>query len=153
MRGLPLEPAARLCRALFTTQDKQFGWRLASVTISLVSVVLIALTLGYRVSGAELPPALLVDLLATFTIVCCCFPSSCFGPRRKKTSLRALSLLLNANSNRYFKMRSTPFSLLTTRQSAAKRIQQPRAFSERDDRNSLASLSTGFIRIPTNSIK
>ena len=66
MRGLPLEPAARLRRALFPSEDKQFGWRLASVTVSLVSVALIALTLGYRIPGTELPPALLVGLLAAF---------------------------------------------------------------------------------------
>ena len=63
MRGLPMEPAKRLRRALFPSQDKQFGWRLASVTVSLVSIVLIALTLGYRFRGAELPPALLLGLL------------------------------------------------------------------------------------------
>src|SRR5215469_6212192 len=69
MRGLPLEPAARLRRALFPPQDSQFGWRLASVTISLVSVGLIALTLAYRLRGAELPPALWVGLLAAFATV------------------------------------------------------------------------------------
>jgi len=69
MRGLPLEPAARLRRALFPSQDRQFGWRLASVTVSLLSVALIALTLWYRLRGAELPPALLVGLLATFATV------------------------------------------------------------------------------------
>lgn len=69
MRGLPMEPAKRLRRALFPSQDKQFGWRLASVTVSLVSIVLIALTLSYRLRGAELPPALLVGLLAAFATV------------------------------------------------------------------------------------
>src|SRR2546423_11382810 len=35
MRGLTLEPVARLRRALFPSQDSQFRWRLASVTVSL----------------------------------------------------------------------------------------------------------------------
>jgi PAS domain S-box-containing protein len=69
MRGLPLEPAERLRRALFPSQDKQFGWRLASVTVSLISVGLIALTLGYRLRGAELPGALWGGLLAAFATV------------------------------------------------------------------------------------
>src|SRR5215471_1992420 len=42
MRDLPLEPGARLRRALFPPQDSQRGWRLASVIASLVSVGLIA---------------------------------------------------------------------------------------------------------------
>jgi PAS domain S-box-containing protein len=69
MRGLPLEPAERLRRALFPVQGNQFGWRLASVTVSLLSVALIALTLGYRFRGAELPPLLLLALLLTFATV------------------------------------------------------------------------------------
>ena len=69
MRSLPLEPVARLRRALFPPQDSQVGWRVASVTVSLVSVGLIALTLAYRLRGAELPPALWVALLAAFTTV------------------------------------------------------------------------------------
>jgi PAS domain-containing protein len=69
MRGLPLEPVARLRRALFPSQDSQYGWRLASVTVSLVSVGLIALTLAYRLRGIELPPALWVGLLGTFATV------------------------------------------------------------------------------------
>ena len=69
MRGLPLEPAERIRRALFPVQGNQFGWRVASVTVSLLSVALIALTLGYRFRGAELPPALLLALLLTFATV------------------------------------------------------------------------------------
>jgi anti-sigma-K factor RskA len=45
------------------------GWRVASVTVSLVSVALIALTLGYRLRGAELPAVLLLALLAAFATV------------------------------------------------------------------------------------
>jgi hypothetical protein len=41
----------------------------ASVTVSLVSVALIALTLGYRLRGAELPAVLLLALLAAFATV------------------------------------------------------------------------------------
>jgi PAS domain S-box-containing protein len=69
MRGISLEPAERLRRALFPAKGKQFGWRVASVTISLVSVALIALTLGYRLRGAELPAVLLLGLLAAFATV------------------------------------------------------------------------------------
>jgi PAS domain S-box-containing protein len=69
MRGISTEPAARLRRALFPAQSSQFGWRVASVTISLVSVALIALTLGYRLRGAELPPVLLLALLVAFATV------------------------------------------------------------------------------------
>jgi PAS domain S-box-containing protein len=69
MRGISLKPAERLRRALFPAKGKQFGWRVASVTVSLVSVALIALTLGYRVRGAELPAALLLGLLAAFATV------------------------------------------------------------------------------------
>ncbi|HJT71943.1 MAG TPA: PAS domain-containing protein, partial [Terriglobales bacterium] len=69
MRGLPLEPAERVRRALFPVQGSQFGWRVASVTVSLLSVALIALTLGYRFRGAELPSLLLLALLVTFTTV------------------------------------------------------------------------------------
>ena len=69
MRGISLEPAERLRRALFPAKGKQFGWRVASVTVSLVSVALIALTLGYRLRGAELPAALLLGLLAAFATV------------------------------------------------------------------------------------
>jgi PAS domain S-box-containing protein len=69
MRGIPMAPAERLRRALFPSQDKQFGWRVASVTASLVSVALIALTLGYRLRGTELPAVLLLGLLAAFATV------------------------------------------------------------------------------------
>ena len=69
MRGLPLEPAERVRRALFPVQGHQFGWRIASVTVSLLSVALIALTLGYRIRGDELPPLLLLALLLTFATV------------------------------------------------------------------------------------
>lgn len=69
MRGLPLEPAERIRRALFPVQGNQFGWRVASVTVSLLSVALIALTLGYRFRGAEIPPLLLLALLLTFATV------------------------------------------------------------------------------------
>ena len=69
MRGLPLEPAERVRRALFPVQGHQFGWRIASVTVILLSVALIALTLGYWIRGDELPPLLLLALLLTFATV------------------------------------------------------------------------------------
>jgi hypothetical protein len=46
MRGISIEPAERLRRALFPVHGDQFGWRVASVAVSLVSVALIAVTLG-----------------------------------------------------------------------------------------------------------
>ena len=69
MRSISMEQVDRARRALFPVQGDQFGWRVASVTVSLVSVALIALTLGYRLRGAELPPALLLGLLAAFATV------------------------------------------------------------------------------------
>jgi PAS domain S-box-containing protein len=69
MRGISMEPVERLRRALFPVQGGQFGWRVASLGVSLVSVVLIVVTLGYRLRGAELPSALLVALLAAFATV------------------------------------------------------------------------------------
>jgi PAS domain S-box-containing protein len=83
MRGLPLEPVARLRRALFPSQDSQFVWRLASVTVSLVSVGLIALTVGYRIRGAELPPALWVGLLASFATVVVLFSKFLFWAQQE----------------------------------------------------------------------
>jgi PAS domain S-box-containing protein len=83
MRGLPLEPVARLRRALFPPQESQFGWRLASVTVSLVSVGLIALTVGYRIRGAELPPALWVGLLASFATVVVLFSKFLFWAQQE----------------------------------------------------------------------
>lgn len=83
MRGLPLEPVARLRRALFPSQDNQSGWRLASVTVSLISVGLIALTLGYRLRGTELPPALWVGLLASFATVVVLFSKFLFWAQKE----------------------------------------------------------------------
>ena len=80
---LPLEPVARLFRALFPSQDSQFGWRLASVTVSLVSVGLIALTVGYRIRGAELPSALWVGLLASFATVVVLFSKFLFWAQQE----------------------------------------------------------------------
>jgi PAS domain S-box-containing protein len=78
MRALPPEPVARLRRALFPPPNRQVGWRLASVSVSLVSVGLIALTLAYRLRGAELPAALWVGLLATFATVVVLFSKFLF---------------------------------------------------------------------------
>jgi PAS domain S-box-containing protein len=80
---LLLEPVARLRRALFPSQDSQFGWRLGSVTVSLVSVGLIALTVGYRIRGAELPPALWVGLLASFATVVVLFSKFLFWAQQE----------------------------------------------------------------------
>ena len=80
---LPLEPVARLRRALFPSKDSQFGWRLASVTVSLVSVGLIALTVAYRLRGTELPPALWVGLLASFATVVVLFSKFLFWAQQE----------------------------------------------------------------------
>ena len=80
---LPLEPVARLRRALFPSKDCQFGWRLASVTVSLVSVGLIALTVAYRLRGTELPPALWVVLLASFATVVVLFSKFLFWAQQE----------------------------------------------------------------------
>ncbi len=80
---LHLEPVARLCRALFPSQDSQFVWRLASLTVSLVSVGLIALTVAYRLRGAELPPALWVGLLASFATVVVLFSKFLFWAQQE----------------------------------------------------------------------
>jgi PAS domain S-box-containing protein len=88
MRGLPLEPVARLRRALFPPQDSQFGWRLASVAVSLVSVGLIALTLGYRLRGAEFPPALWVGLLAAFATVVLLLSRFLFFAQKEEDQLK-----------------------------------------------------------------
>lgn len=80
---LPLEPVARLRRALFPCKDSQFGWRLASVTVSLVSVGLIALTVAYRLRGTELPPALWVGLLASFATVVVLFSKFLFWAQQE----------------------------------------------------------------------
>lgn len=69
MRGASMEQVERLRRGLFPIQGDQLGWRVASVAVSLVSVALIALTLGYKLRGAELPSALLLALLAAFATV------------------------------------------------------------------------------------
>jgi PAS domain S-box-containing protein len=83
MRGLPLEPVTRLRRALFPPQDSQFGWRLASFTVSLISVGLIGLTVAYRLRGAELPPALWVGLLASFATVVVLFSKFLFWAQQE----------------------------------------------------------------------
>ncbi|HTT23143.1 MAG TPA: PAS domain S-box protein [Candidatus Sulfotelmatobacter sp.] len=84
MRRLPLEPAERVRRALFPVQGNQFGWRVASVTVSLLSVVLIALTLGYRFRSAEIPPALLLALLLTFATVVVLLSKFLFWAQREE---------------------------------------------------------------------
>jgi len=69
MHGISMEQVDRVRRALFPVQGDQFAWRVASVTVSLVSVALIAVILAYRFRGAELPAALLLALLAAFATV------------------------------------------------------------------------------------
>ena len=80
---LPLEPVARLRRALFPSQGSQFGWRLASVTVSLVSIGLIVLTVVYRLRGTELPSALWFGLLASFATVVILFSKFLFWAQQQ----------------------------------------------------------------------
>jgi PAS domain S-box-containing protein len=84
MPGLPLEPVTRLGRALFPSEDAQFGWRFASVAVTMLSVALIALTVWYRLRGIELPPALLVALLGAFATVVLLFSKFLFWAQRQE---------------------------------------------------------------------
>ena len=69
MRGASMEPIERLRRALFPVHGDLFGWRVGSVAVSVLSIVLIALTLGYKLRGSEPPSPLLLALLLTFATV------------------------------------------------------------------------------------
>lgn len=69
MCAVSMEPVERLRRALFPVQREHFGWRIASVAVSVVSVALILLTLGYKLRGSEPPSGLILALLAAFTAV------------------------------------------------------------------------------------
>ena len=69
MCAVSMEPVERLRRALFPTQSHQFGWRVASVAASIVSIALILLTLGYKLRGSEPPSGLILALLAAFATV------------------------------------------------------------------------------------
>jgi PAS domain S-box-containing protein len=69
MPGVSTDQAERFRRALFLPHGDQFAWRIASVAVSLVSVALIAVTLGYKLRGAEPPSVLLLALLSAFVIV------------------------------------------------------------------------------------
>jgi PAS domain S-box-containing protein len=88
MPGFSLEPAARLRRALFPPEDKQFGWRLASVSVSLLSLALIAFTLWYRLHGAELPTVLLVGLLAAFATVVLLLSKFLFSAQKEENQFQ-----------------------------------------------------------------
>jgi PAS domain S-box-containing protein len=69
MCAVSMEPVERLRRALFPIQRHQFGWRIASVAVSIVSIALILLTLGYKLRGSEPPSGLILALLAAFATV------------------------------------------------------------------------------------
>jgi len=84
MRGISMEQVDRVRRALFPAQGDQLAWRVASVTVSLVSVALIALTLGYKLRGAELPAALLLALLAAFATVVLLFSKFLFWAQKEE---------------------------------------------------------------------
>jgi len=64
-----MEPVERLRRTLFPIQPDQSGWRLGSSTISIISVILIALTVAYKLRGNEPPPSLMLALLLAFATV------------------------------------------------------------------------------------
>ncbi len=84
MRGIPIEPVERLRQALFPVEGDQFGWRVASVAVTLVSVALIAVTIAYRLRAMELPAALLLGLLATFTTVVLLFSRFLFWAQKEQ---------------------------------------------------------------------
>lgn len=88
MRGFPIELVERLRQALFPAQGDQFGWRVASVTVTLVSVGLIAVTITYRLRGMELPAALLLGLLATFTTVVLLFSRFLFWAQKEEGQIK-----------------------------------------------------------------
>src|SRR5581483_651511 len=69
MRSASMERVERLRRSLFPLQGDQVGWRVASVAVSILSVLLIALTVGYKLRGSEPPSPLLLALLLTFATV------------------------------------------------------------------------------------
>ena len=69
MPGVSTEQTGRFRRALFPLHGDQFAWRIASVAVSLVSVALILVTLGYKLRGGEPPSVLLLALLTAFAIV------------------------------------------------------------------------------------
>ena len=69
MPGVSTEQTGRFRRALFPLHGDQFAWRIASVGVSLVSVALIVVTLGYKLRGGEPPSVLLLALLTAFAIV------------------------------------------------------------------------------------
>ena len=69
MRGVAVEPVKRLRRGLFPLHGSLLGWRIGSVAISIISAVLIALTLGYKLRGSEPPSSLLLALLLAFATV------------------------------------------------------------------------------------
>jgi hypothetical protein len=69
MGGISIEQTDRPRHALIPLHGDQLAWRVASVAVSLVSVALIAVTLAYKLRGAEPPSVLLLVLLAAFAIV------------------------------------------------------------------------------------
>ena len=69
MCAVSMEPVERLRRALFPIRRHQFGWRVASVAVSIISIALILLTLGYKLRGSEPPSGLILALLAAFATV------------------------------------------------------------------------------------
>jgi PAS domain S-box-containing protein len=69
MPGISMEQAERSRRRLFPFQGAQFGWRVASVAVSIVSTALIVVTLGYKLGGIEPPSFLLLALLVAFATV------------------------------------------------------------------------------------
>src|SRR5512146_1755006 len=88
MRGIPIEPVERLRQALFPVHGDQFGWRVASVAVTLVSVGLIAVTIAYRLRGMELPAVLLLGLLVTFTTVVLLFSRFLFWAQKEEGQIK-----------------------------------------------------------------
>ena len=151
---LPLEPVARLRRALFPSQDNQFGWRLASVTVSLVSVGLIALTVAYRLRGAELPPALWVGLLASFATVVVLFSKFLFWAQKEGGQFQGAFTTTEREFHSVFE--NALDAILILDDQAICREANPAAESalrNRDARNCRPFDQSFLQRIPTNSGK
>ena len=129
MPGVSTEQTGRFRRALFPLHGDQFAWRIASVAVSLVSVALILVTLGYKLRGGEPPSVLLLALLTAFAIVVLLLSSSSTLPTMSRPRPQALSTRPSANFRQSSKMHSMRFSSWMTRQSAGKQIPQRKDFS------------------------
>ena len=64
-----MEQAERDRGTLSPQPRRDLGWRAGSVAISVISIALIVVTLGYKLRGVELPSALFLALLVAFGLL------------------------------------------------------------------------------------